>query len=100
MEYAYTDVNGQDGILMSGRLTYDDSQKFHEMLADWDVAAHPETHLDLRYLTFVDSTAIGMLFILANRCREAKREVVVHNAQPYIVQTLRRVALDQYVTFR
>ncbi|MCW2237689.1 STAS domain-containing protein [Azospirillum canadense] len=99
MEYAYTEVDGQEGILLSGRFTYDDSPKFHALLADWDVAARPDVHLDLRYLTFLDSTAIGMLFILANRCRDAKGQVVVHNAQPYLVQTLRRVALDQYVTF-
>ena len=100
MEYAFTDVDGQDGILLSGRFTYDDSRKFHEILRGWDFAANPHVRLDLRYLTFLDSTAIGMLFILANRCRDAKGHVVVFNAQPYIVQTLRRVALDQYMEFR
>ena len=112
MEYAYTEVDGQEGILLSGRFTYDDSPKFHAMLADRDMAAQSATqtaapaaagrdmHLDLRYLTFVDSTAIGMLFILANRCRDSRGQLVIHNAQPHIVQTLRRVALDQYVTFR
>ena len=100
MEYAYTDVDGQEGILLSGRFTYGDSAKFHQMLADWDVVARPLVHLDLRYLTFIDSAAIGMLFVLANRCHDAKGRVVAYNAQPYIVQTIRRVALDQYVVFR
>ena len=60
----------------------------------------PEVRLDFRYLTFLDSAAIGMLFILANRCREAKGSVTIVNAQPYIVQTMRRVSLDQYVFVR
>ncbi|MHA7064262.1 STAS domain-containing protein [Azospirillum argentinense] len=100
MEYAYTDIDGQEGIMLSGRFTYDDSRKFHDLLADWDIGARPDVRLDLRYLTFLDSAAIGMLFVLANRCRDAKGVVTVHNAQPYIVQTMRRVALDQYVEFR
>lgn len=100
MEYAFTEVDGQDGILLSGRFTYDDSSKFHEMLAHWDFAAKPDVPLDLRYLTFLDSTAIGMLFVLANRSRERQGNVTVLNAQPYIVQTIRRVSLDQYVFIR
>lgn len=100
MEYAFTDVDGQDGILLSGRFTYDDGPKFHEMLGEWDFAAKPDIPLDLRYLTFLDSTAIGMLFILANRCRERKGNVIVMNAQPYIVQTMRRVSLEQYLFIR
>jgi anti-anti-sigma regulatory factor len=41
-----------------------------------------------------------MLFVLANRCRERQGVVTVVNAQPYIVQTMRRVSLDQYVFIR
>lgn len=100
MEYAFTDVDGTEGILLSGRFTYDDGQKFHAMVDEWDFAARPDVALDLRYLTFLDSTAIGMLFILANRCRDAKGTVTILNAQPYIVQTMRRVSLDQYVFIR
>lgn len=100
MEYAFTEVDGKDGILLSGRFTYDDSSKFHEMLADWDFAAKPDVPLDLHYLTFLDSAAIGMLFILANRCREHQGTVTVVNAQPYIDQTMRRVSLDTYVFIR
>ena len=100
MEYAFTDVDGQEGILLSGRFTYDDSRKFHDMLGQWDIAARQRVNLDLRFLTFIDSAAIGMLFILANRCRDAKGQVAVYGAQPYIAQTLRRVAMDQYVEFR
>jgi len=100
MEYAFTEVDGRDGILLSGRFTYDDSQKFHELLAEWDFAAMPDVALDLRYLTFLDSTAIGMLVMLANRCHDHKGSVSVVNAQPYIVQTMRRVSLDTYILIR
>ncbi|HYG91615.1 MAG TPA: STAS domain-containing protein [Azospirillum sp.] len=100
MEYAFTEVDGKDGILLSGRFTYDDSQKFHEMLAGWTFTEKPDVPLDLRYLMFLDSAAIGMLFVLANRCREHQGSVTVLNAQPYIVQTMRRVSLDTYVFIR
>lgn len=97
MEYAYTDVDGENGILLSGRFTYEDSGKFHELLEDWDFTAKPSVAIDGRYLTFVDSTAIGMLFLLANRCRDAGGSVTLVNIQPGMQHTLRRVSLDQYV---
>jgi anti-anti-sigma factor len=100
MEYAFTEIDGRQAILISGRFTYDDSRKFHELLAQWDFTAEPHVTLDFNYLTFLDSTAIGMLFILANRCRDANGSITVVNAQPYIVQTMRRVSLDRYMFLR
>lgn len=100
MEYAYVDVGGREGVLLSGRFTYEDSGKFHQLLEDWDFAKKSTLHIDARYLTFLDSTAIGMLYLLATRCREAGGYAVVVNAQPNIVQTLKRASLDQYLLFK
>ncbi|AWK86417.1 STAS domain-containing protein [Azospirillum thermophilum] len=100
MEYALAKVQGEDGIILSGRFTYDDGGRFHALLADWDFAARPVLPLDLRYLTFIDSAAIGMLFILAGRCREAGGHVAVANAQPQVLRTLRHAALDTWFEFR
>ncbi|MCG5243002.1 STAS domain-containing protein [Azospirillum doebereinerae] len=100
MEYAFTDVDGQDGILLSGRCTYEDGPRFHAMLGDWNFAARPIVPLDLRFVTFIDSAAIGMLFILANRCREANGHIVAIGASPHVMKSLRRAALDPYIEFR
>lgn len=51
-------------------------------------------------MTFIDSAAIGMLFILANRCREADGHVVAVAASPHVAKSLRRAALDTYIEFR
>ena len=100
MEYAFTDVDGQDGILLSGRCTYDDGPRFHAMLKDWDFDARSVVPVDLRFVTFIDSAAIGMLFILANRCRDVGGHIVAVGAAPHIVKALRRAALDPYIEFR
>lgn len=100
MEYAFTTVNGQDGILLSGRCTYEDASRFNAMLTEWDFAAAPIVPLDLRFTTFIDSAAIGMLFILANRCRDANGHILAIGAPPHIVKALRRAALDPYIEFR
>lgn len=100
MEYAFTDVDGQDGVLLSGRCTYEDGPKFHAMLEEWDFTARPVVQLDLRFVTFIDSAAIGMLFIMANRCREANGHIVAVAASPHVVKSLRRAALDVYIEFR
>ena len=100
MEYAFTTVGGRDGILLSGRCTYEDGTRFHDMLRDWDFAASPVVPIDLRFVTFIDSAAIGMMFILANRCREAGGHIVASGAAPHIVRALRRATLDRYIEFR
>ncbi|MFD1626421.1 STAS domain-containing protein [Azospirillum griseum] len=100
MEYAFTSVDGQDGLLLSGRCTYDDAPRFNAMLTEWDFTAKPVVPLDLRFVTFIDSAAIGMLFILANRCRDAGGHIVVSGAPGHIVKALRRAALDPYIEFR
>lgn len=100
MEYAFTNVDGCDGILLSGRCTYEDGNRFHGMLRDWDFAASPVVPIDLRFVTFIDSAAIGMMFILANRCREAGGHIVASGAPPHIVRALRRATLDRYIEFR
>ncbi|MBP2228177.1 STAS domain-containing protein [Azospirillum agricola] len=100
MEYAFTPVDGQDGILLSGRCTYEDGPKFHAMLGQWDFGNRPVVPLDLRFVTFIDSAAVGMLFILANRCREANGRIIATGAAPHILKSLRRAALDSYITFR
>lgn len=100
MEYALIEIDGHRAVLLSGRFTYDDGPRFHAMLADWDFAERPVVRLDLRFLTFLDSAAIGMLFLLANRCRDAGGHVIAHGTPPRIVDTLRRVAFDPYVEFR
>ncbi|WP_042696271.1 STAS domain-containing protein [Azospirillum sp. B506] len=100
MDYAFTTVGGCDGILLSGRCTYEDGDRFHAMLRGWDFAASPVVPLDLRFVTFIDSAAIGMLFMLANRCRESGGHVVASGATAHIVRALRRATLDRYIEFR
>lgn len=100
MEYAFTPVDGQDGILLSGRCTYEDAARFNALLTEWDFATTPTVPLDLRFVTFIDSAAIGMLFILANRCREANGHIIASGASSHIVKALRRAALDPYIEFR
>lgn len=100
MDYALTEIDGAPALLLSGRFTYEDGPLFHSMLAEWDFVADPNVRLNLRYLSFLDSAAIGMLFLLSNRCREAGGHIVAFETPPRILDTLRRVAFEPYVEFR
>lgn len=100
MDYALTEIEGERVLLLSGRFTYEDGPRFHTMLAEWDFAADANVRLDLRYLNFLDSAAIGMLFLLSNRCREAGGHIVAYQTPPRVLETLRRVAFEPYVEFR
>lgn len=96
MEYAISDLGDGPTITLSGRFTYDDSRRFHELVNAWDFGTAPSPRLDCRYLTFVDSTAIGMLFLFARRCQEAGGTPTVTGTHPTVAHALRRASMDSY----
>lgn len=100
MEYAYDENASPPAITLSGRFTYDDSARFHELISSWDFAARPSPLFDCRYLTFVDSTAIGMLFLFARHCQEHGGRPTIHNPHASVAQTLKRVSMDLFIDVR
>lgn len=98
MEFAYRQVNGVRQVTLSGRFVYADAGKVHDIIADWDFAATPSMTLDVKFITFVDSTAIGMLFLLAGRVREAGGVLTLRNPSPSVTRTLLRAEMQSCVT--
>ena len=49
----------------------------------------------MRYVTFVDSTAIGALFVVAKRASEHNGEMVLQNPSPSVAKTLARAHLQE-----
>lgn len=98
MEFAYRQVDGAKQVTLSGRFVYADAGKVHDIIADWDFAATPSMTLDVKFITFVDSTAIGMLFLLAGRVREAGGVLTLRNPSPSVTRTLLRAEMQSCVT--
>lgn len=93
MEYAYGQIDGAPMATLTGRFVYADVGKIHDIIANWAFDAHPTVMLDLRYVTFIDSTAIGALFVVANRAAEAGGDLVLRNPSPSVIKALTRADL-------
>ena len=96
MEYAYGRTGGAPMATLTGRFVYADVGKIHDIIANWDFRAHPTITLDLRYVTFIDSTAIGALFVVANRAMEAGGALVLRNPSPSVIKALTRADLPAH----
>jgi anti-anti-sigma factor len=93
MEYALGQTSDGPLATLTGRFVYADVGKIHDIIANWDFDAHPTVALDLRYVTFIDSTAIGALFVVANRAAEAGGDLKLCNPSPSVVKALTRADL-------
>lgn len=93
MEYALGQTSDGPMVTLTGRFVYADVGKIHDIIAGWDFDAHPAVMLDLRYVTFIDSTAIGALFVVANRAAEFGGDLVLRNPSPSVIKALTRADL-------
>ena len=93
MEYAYGQVNGELAVTLSGRLVYADAAKMHDIIAKWDFQSQPNVRLNLRYVTFLDSTAIGTLFVIAKHAAKVGGELILLNPSPSVAQILERAEI-------
>jgi HptB-dependent secretion and biofilm anti anti-sigma factor len=94
MEYAFARTDGQPVATLSGRVVYADAGKMHDILAKWDFAASPTVRLNLRFVTFIDSTAIGTLFVIAKHAADAGGELILLHPAASVMNTLERAQLQ------
>ncbi len=94
MEYAFVLTDGQPVATLSGRVVYADAGKMHDIVAKWDFAASPTVRLNLRFVTFIDSTAIGTLFVIAKHAAAAGGELVLLQPAASVANILERARLQ------
>lgn len=96
MDYAFDLGSGGLSILLDGRMTHGDYKGFRSILAKINEDKPQRVVFDLRNVSFVDSSALGMLLIIRDAAVQDKREVVLKGATGQ-VQTLINVGkLDKY----
>ena len=94
MEYAFGQADGQPVATLSGRIVYADAGKMHDLIAEWDFAASPTVRLNLRFVTFIDSTAIGTLFVIAKHAADAGGELMLLQPAASVANILARARIQ------
>ena len=98
MDYGFGGESGVLSILLDGRMTHGDYKGFRDILARINEDRPHRVVFDLEKVSFVDSSALGMLLIVRDAAVQDKRDVVLKGASGQ-VQTLINVGkLDKYFT--
>ncbi|TAN70736.1 MAG: anti-sigma factor antagonist [Magnetospirillum sp.] len=96
MDYAFDVGSGSLAVLLDGRMTHGDYKGFRSILARINEDKPQRVLFDLTKVSFIDSSALGMLLIIRDAAVQDKRDVVLKGASGQ-VQTLINVGkLDKY----
>lgn len=89
MEVSVKTANNQGVILLQGRFDFNAHREFREA-ADKLVenSALKEIRVDFAGVDYLDSSALGMLLMLRDRCRSAGKEVSLAQSHGAVKQVL------------
>ena len=99
MECNIAEDKGSLKVQMKGKLTFADSQYFQQI-----IKRLPDEHirsLDIKIeeLTYVDSSGIGLLLMLKDKCDEAQVSLTLCNPQGQVRKLVELARLDQVLPF-
>jgi anti-anti-sigma factor len=80
MDYAFDSKDADLSVRLEGRMTHADYKGFREILARINQAEPRRVIFDLAQISFIDSSALGMLLIVRDAAVQAKRDVVLRGA--------------------
>ncbi len=85
-------------LRLNGRMTANDHEAVRMMIRDVLATGGAHVRIDLSELTFIDSPAIGMLFITHQELRRTNRTVEIAGAKGMVKRVLGMVGFDAFAT--
>ena len=86
--YELTEEAGTYRFALSGRLTYHDHDEMKEFVHHFIRSRAKRIVVDLDKVTFIDSSAVGMLLILAEEMRNINGTISLQNSQGQVDRVL------------
>jgi HptB-dependent secretion and biofilm anti anti-sigma factor len=93
MDYKTVSSNAEVEIQINGRFTFSDYPIFRELLKSVDFQATKTVVFLMRDLSFVDSSALGMLLIAHEEATKAGSTIVLRQPQGQVRRTLEVAAM-------
>ena len=81
MEYTVQSSAASTDVLLSGRLTFADHEKFRNVIAVFDGPAGHQITFDLSGLEFVDSSGLGMFIIARDMAQKKNLQFSIRGAR-------------------
>ncbi|MBQ9898951.1 MAG: STAS domain-containing protein [Ruminococcus sp.] len=90
--------NGRAVARLSGEIDHHTSKELRAQLDRYIITTQPsELTIDLRNITFMDSSGIGLIMGRSKLLRECGGRLEVHSPQPYIRRVLRLAGMERIV---
>ncbi len=94
MEYKTLTKGSAFEIHIRGRFTFADYPVFRELLKTVELDAGKSLVFDMNELTFVDSSALGMLLIAHEEAKKTGGLIILRQPQGQVRRTLEVAAMD------
>ncbi|RAU20586.1 hypothetical protein CU669_17760 [Paramagnetospirillum kuznetsovii] len=96
MDYAFNSEGNGLVVLVEGRMTHADYKGFRDILARINQDKPATVKFDLSKVSFVDSSALGMLLIVRDAAVEAQRQVILKGAAGQVETLIQVGKLHKY----
>ena len=93
---AVRDQQGSSAVLVvRGRFDFQNHREFREKVDEMVAAGKTLLTVDLAAVDFIDSSALGMLLLARETCRQAGGEVVLARPAQYVARVFDLCRFDQ-----
>lgn len=94
MEYRTTLDDKECEIFLSGRFTFFDHQRFHEILSLFSDGKHQAITLNFQGVEFIDSAALGMLLLAKDEAEKHHVKLVLRKPVGQVAKMLHVAEFD------
>jgi anti-anti-sigma factor len=98
MDFSFDGSDGALLIAVQGRMTHADYKGFRDILARINQDKPGRVVFDLAQVSFIDSSALGMLLIVRDAVQPDKRDVVLRNAHGQVENLIKVGKLNKFFT--
>jgi anti-anti-sigma factor len=95
MNISVTEGSTNTTVALKGRFDFQAHQEFRRTVEGLLRSGHSALTLDLSEVSFIDSSALGMLLLTRESCEKAGGAVVLDRPQEYVEKVLRLCHFDQ-----
>lgn len=97
MTYTSQQIGSTLHITMSGRLTFSDNASFQTITSMSQSGSVNRIDLHLEELEYIDSSGIGMLLVLKEKCDEIGASMALSRPQGQVAKILRVACIDRVI---
>ena len=95
MDISVMEGSNNTTIALRGRFDFQTHMEFRRTVEGLLRAGHSALTLDLAEVSFIDSSALGMLLLARESCEKAGGVVVLNRPQEYVDKVLKLCHFDQ-----